>query len=60
MRARLHDGYGIFIWPETIEHKDINLLAMDGWIKKDIMKLINNNTYRGMSGELHINLWKRI
>jgi len=60
MQARLHDGYGIFIWPSASFYKDINLLAMGGWRNKDIMDMINNNTYRGMSGELHINLWKRI
>jgi hypothetical protein len=60
MQARVHDNYGIFIWPDFISQKDINELAMNGYDESDIMKLLRKNTYRGLAAEMKINTWKRI
>ena len=60
MQKRLHDGYGIFIWPDDIMLKDINELSMNGFSAPQIMDLINTNTHRGLTAEFKINTWKRI
>jgi hypothetical protein len=46
------------IWPDTITQKDINDMVLEG--VKDIQKLIDNNTYKGLEARLQLASWKRI
>ena len=60
MKAKVHDNFGIMIWPDHIVCKDINELVMNGYNERSVMEFIEKNTYRGLSAEMKINTWKRV
>ena len=59
MESVVDSGYDIFVWPDTIEKKDINEIFLDGMNTKEIMDLINKNTHSGLGAKVSINHWKR-
>ena len=59
MEEIIESGHDIFIWPDTIEKKDINEIFLLGMNTKEILKMINRNTHNGLSAKIAINHWKR-
>ena len=59
MESIVDSGYDIFVWPDTIEKKDINEIFLDGMNTKEILNLINKNTHNGLGAKVSINHWKR-
>ena len=59
MESVVDSGYDIFVWPDTIEKKDINEIFWDGMNTKEILNLINKNTRSGLGAKASINHWKR-
>ena len=55
----INKNFQLFVWPENMIVKDINELVINGYDKSQIMNLINNNTYGGLSAKLKILDWKR-
>lgn len=53
-------GHRIFIWPNTINVKDINDLVLVGYTQKQIQNMIDNHTYEGLTAMMHFNTWKRV
>ena len=53
-------GYSVVLWPDNVVEKDINEMILGGKTKDDIMELINNNTYSGLSAKLRYNDWKKV
>jgi hypothetical protein len=60
MKKILDSGYNICIWPSTLKYKDINDMILGGMLQKQIVDIINNNTYNGMLGIIKFNEWKKI
>ncbi len=58
METLIDNNYELVIWPDTITQKDINDMVLEG--VKDIQKLIDNNTYKGLEARLQLASWKRI
>jgi len=56
----IDNNYNVVIWPKDIEHKDINDMVIAGLSVDNIMNIIDNNTYRGLSAKIKFNEWKRI
>jgi len=56
MEAALRSGEKVVIFPDHITHKDLNQMVEHGI---DVVKLINTNTYTGITGLLRLNQWKR-
>lgn len=50
-------GYHVVIWPENIKCKDINDMVMAGI---DPQKIIDRNTFRGISAEIEFNKWRKV
>ena len=59
MEKMINKNFQLFVWPENMIVKDINELVINGYDKSQIMNLINNNTYGGLSAKLKILDWKR-
>ena len=60
MNKTIEAGYSIFIWPSEITNeKDINDLVISGYSKNKIQKLINDNTYSGLSAKQQFINWKK-
>ena len=52
-------NYGICVFPENIEKKDINDIFLSGIGSDEIVKIINKSTHRGMGAKFAISKWKR-
>jgi len=50
----------IVIWPKSIIHKDVNKMIMNGLTEDDVMKILKENTYSGLTATLNYNNWKKI
>lgn len=56
MKKVIQHGDSIVIWPDTLNHKDVNLMIMDDI---DVNSVIKNNTYYGLQATLKFNFWKK-
>jgi len=54
------NGYSIVIWNKDWNYKDINDAVMNGLSTLEIMTVLVDNTYSGLSLKLAIRDWKRI
>lgn len=57
MLETVNRGYSIFIWPMSIEAKDINDLIMKGFSQNKILQLINNNIFSQMDAKIRLQRW---
>ena len=53
-------GYNVCIWPEDIQHKDINDMINSGMTPQQIGQLIDGNTYRDLLAKMRLTQWKKI
>lgn len=60
MQKAILNGYSVCIWPENIEHKDINDMILSGMSPEFIQHIIKTNTYRDLSAQLMLNRWKKV
>ena len=54
------NGYSVCIWPENMEHKDINDMVLAGLSPDFIEHIIKNNTYRDLSAKLALQKWSKV
>ena len=55
----IDNNYNVFIWPESIESKDINDLITSGRLIPEVKSIISNNTYNKLSALTRLNTWKK-
>ncbi len=60
MKKTIRDGWKTCIWPSNFEFKDINDGVLGGLNPSEIMHIIDNNTYDGLSAELAFTNWSKI
>jgi hypothetical protein len=60
MEACLNNGLQIVIWPDTLEHKDINDMIKSGMSSNDIMFIIKQNTFKDLAGILKLKKWNKV
>ena len=56
----IENDYNIVIWPEDIQHKDVNDMIIGGLTKHQIKNIIQDNTYSKLSALTKLNHWKKI
>lgn len=54
------NGYNVCIWPDNLEHKDVNDMVLAGLSPDFIKHIIDQNTYRDLSAKLALNKWSKI
>jgi len=54
------NGYNICIWPENLEHKDINDMVLAGLSPEFIKHIIDTNTYKDLAAKLALTKWSKI
>lgn len=59
MNRVIEKGHKICIWPPIVEVKDINELVKHGYSTKEIVDLINGNTYSGLTAKAKFVEWKK-
>ena len=53
-------GYNVCIWPENLEHKDINDMILAGLSSEFIEHIIRTNTYRDLAAKLALTKWSKM
>jgi hypothetical protein len=53
-------GYSVCIWPENLEHKDINDMALSGLTSEFIQFIIKSNTYKDLAAKLALTKWSKL
>jgi transcription elongation factor Elf1 len=59
MESCLDKGYTVCMWPNNIVDKDINDMILSGIKLPDIELIIDNNSYKGLSGKLQLSYWRK-
>ena len=60
MKKVLDSGYKICIWPADLKYKDINDMILGGIKQRQVVDIINENTYSGIIGLVKFNEWKKV
>ena len=50
----IESGYKVCIWPNSVMHKDINKMVLEGMSVEEILKIINSNTFQGIRAKLEL------
>jgi hypothetical protein len=50
------NNYKVVVWPQTLQYKDINEMVLGGI---DPVKIINSNTFEGLTAKAKLMSWKR-
>ena len=53
-------GYNVCIWPENMEHKDVNDMVLAGLSPDFIKHIIDTNTYKDLAAKLSLNKWSKM
>jgi hypothetical protein len=53
-------GYNICLWPDNVEHKDINDMVLAGMSEVEIKGIIDSNTYHGLQAKMKLVSWRRV
>jgi hypothetical protein len=53
-------GYNVCIWPENLEHKDINDMVLAGLSSEFIKHIIDKNTHRDLAAKLALTKWGKV
>jgi len=53
-------GYNVCIWPENLEHKDINDMVLAGMSSEFITHILKTNTYRDLAAKLALTKWSKV
>jgi transcription elongation factor Elf1 len=56
----IEKGYSVCFFPDAIEEKDINDMVLAGATSEQLMKIIEKNTFSGLSATAKFTNWKRI
>ena len=54
------NGYNVCIWPDNLEHKDINDMVLAGLSADFIKHIIDTNTYRDLAAKMALNRWSKL
>lgn len=54
------NGYSVCIWPDSMEHKDVNDMVLAGLSPEFIEHIIKTNTYRDLSAKLALQKWSKV
>jgi hypothetical protein len=53
-------GYNVVIWPENLEHKDVNDMILAGMSSEFIVHILKTNTYRDLAAKMALTKWSKV
>lgn len=59
IESAIMKGYRVCLWPET-PGKDINEMVQNGWLPKNIEKVIDEHSFSGLPAKLNFMKWRKI
>ena len=61
MKGAIESGFKVCIWPKDIDAKDINEMILKlNMTQKDVLDVINKNTFSGLPALLNYNSWSMV
>lgn len=54
------NGYNVCVWPDNLEHKDVNDMILAGLSPEFVKHIIDHNTYRDLSAKLALTKWSKV
>jgi transcription elongation factor Elf1 len=54
------NGYNVCIWPDNLEHKDVNDMVLAGLSSEFIEYIIKNNVYGDLKAKLALKKWSKV
>ena len=60
IQKTINAGHKIVIWPDHLNHKDINDMIIAGYSKEQIQEIITDNTFVGAAAQLRFAEWRKI
>lgn len=54
------NGYRVCIWPDNLEHKDVNDMVLSGLSSDFIQHIIKSNTYQDLAAKLRLTQWSKV
>lgn len=54
------NGYNVVVWPDNLEHKDVNDMILAGLSPAFIEHIIQQNTYRDLAAKLALSKWSKV
>ena len=60
IQKTINTGHKIVIWPDHLNHKDINDMIIAGYSKEQIQEIIIDNTFVGAAAQLRFAEWRKI
>jgi hypothetical protein len=54
------NGYNVCIWPDNMDHKDVNDMVLAGLSPEFIKHIIDTHTYRDLTAKLMLNKWSKV
>jgi hypothetical protein len=54
------NGYNVCIWPDNLEHKDVNDMVLAGLSPEFIEHIIKSNTYKDLTAKLQLTKWSKV
>ena len=55
----INQGHKICLWPESMEHKDINDMILGGYTKEEIQQIIMENIFQNASAKMRFATWRK-
>ena len=56
----IDENYRVVVWLDYVRQKDINDMILSGMDALEIMDIISNNTFQGLSAKVEFQKWKKI
>jgi len=54
------NGYKVCIWPDNLEHKDVNDMVLSGLSSEFIQHIIETNTHVDLAAKLRLTQWSKV
>jgi hypothetical protein len=55
----IENGFRVFIFPDNITYKDINIMVLNGYSPLHIKYLIEGNTFSGIEAKMRLEEWSK-
>jgi hypothetical protein len=59
MERGIEMGYKTFVWPDTIRDKDINAMIQRGHTSEQIIRMIDEHTFQGLTARMKFARWRK-
>jgi len=60
LEKAIYNGYKVCIWPDNLEHKDVNDMVMAGMSSDFIEHTIRQNTHKDLAAKLALQKWSKV